>query len=145
MQLLNSGLSFKWKQIFSDCLLFNQVSFPFEIFLWCMNLKSLWIVWSHYNWHKFRLSGLHRLWTSTKDLNQQNLKVLSQNWKLTAVTDRTFGLAELLLCGLAQMTELFSTEHRTLFCITFNANGIHPFRSLGKIKSTDSLLLSSGL
>ena len=32
--------------------------------------------------------------------------------------------AKLLLCGSAQMTELFSTEHRTFFCITFNANGI---------------------
>ena len=32
--------------------------------------------------------------------------------------------AKLLLCGLAQMTELFSAEHRTLFCITFNGNGI---------------------
>jgi hypothetical protein len=40
------------------------------------------------------------------------------------VTDRTFGSAELLLCGSAQMTELFSAEHRTFFHITFNANGI---------------------
>ena len=39
------------------------------------------------------------------------------------VTDRTFGSAELLLCGSAQMTELFSAEHRTFFRITFNAIG----------------------
>ena len=39
------------------------------------------------------------------------------------VTERTFGSAELLLCGSAQMTELFYAEHRTFFRITFNANG----------------------
>ena len=33
------------------------------------------------------------------------------------VTDRTFGSAELLLCGSAQMTELFSAEHRTFFVL----------------------------
>jgi hypothetical protein len=33
----------------------------------------------------------------------------------TVVTDRTFGSAKLLLCGSAQMTELFSAEHKTLF------------------------------
>jgi hypothetical protein len=38
------------------------------------------------------------------------------------VTDQTFGSAELLLFGLAQMTEPFSAEHRTFFsllCIAF--------------------------
>ena len=31
------------------------------------------------------------------------------------VSDRTFGTAELLLFGSAQMTEPFSAEHRTFF------------------------------
>ena len=38
----------------------------------------------------------------------------------TVVTERTFGSAELLLCGSAQMTELFSAEHRTFFTATFH-------------------------
>ena len=33
------------------------------------------------------------------------------------VIDRTFGSAELKLCGLAQMTEFFSAEHRTFFFV----------------------------
>ena len=37
------------------------------------------------------------------------------NFAVRVVTDRTFGSAELLLCGSAQMTELFSAEHRTFF------------------------------
>ena len=51
------------------------------------------------------------------------------------VTDRTFGSAErsvrpncsaeLLLCGSAQMTELFSAEHRTFFTATFHINDPH--------------------
>ena len=34
------------------------------------------------------------------------------------VTDQMFGSAELLLCGSAQMTELFSAEHRTFFFVS---------------------------
>ena len=33
------------------------------------------------------------------------------------MTERTFGSAELLLCGSAKMTELFSAEHRTFFFV----------------------------
>jgi hypothetical protein len=33
------------------------------------------------------------------------------------VTDQRFGLAELLLFGLSQMTELFTAEHRTFFFV----------------------------
>ena len=43
------------------------------------------------------------------------------------VTDRTFGSAELLLCGSAQMMELFSAEHRTSFHIKFYTDGIHSY------------------
>jgi hypothetical protein len=35
----------------------------------------------------------------------------------TLVTDRTFGSAELPLCGLAEMTELLPAEHRTFFVL----------------------------
>ena len=49
---------------------------------------------------------------------------LSQDPLRTVVTEQTFGLVKLLLCGSAQVTELFSAEHRTFFCITFNVNGI---------------------
>ena len=38
------------------------------------------------------------------------------------VTDRTFGLAELLQCGSTQMTELFSAEHRTSFVLHWVVN-----------------------
>ena len=34
-----------------------------------------------------------------------------------SVTNQTFGSAELVLCSSAQMTELFSAEHRTFFFI----------------------------
>jgi hypothetical protein len=37
---------------------------------------------------------------------------------LDLVNDRTFGSAELLLCGSAQMTEHFSAEHRFFFAYT---------------------------
>ena len=43
------------------------------------------------------------------------IEVVSSSLKL--VTDQTFGLAELLLCGSAQMTELFSAEDRTFFIL----------------------------
>ena len=33
------------------------------------------------------------------------------------MTERTFSSAELLLCGSAQMTELFSAEYRTFFFV----------------------------
>ena len=36
------------------------------------------------------------------------------------VTDRMLGSAELLLRGSAQITELFSAEHRTFFMATFD-------------------------
>ena len=36
------------------------------------------------------------------------------------VTDRMFGSAELLLCGLAKMTDLFSAEHRTFFFVLYS-------------------------
>ena len=51
-------------------------------------------------------------------------QVKTNKYVYNLVTDRTFGSAELLLCGLAQKAEIFSAEHRTFFCITFNANGI---------------------
>jgi hypothetical protein len=35
-----------------------------------------------------------------------------------------FGSAELLLCGLAQMTELFSAEHRTFFILHYESKNI---------------------
>ena len=38
-------------------------------------------------------------------------------WFLELVTDRTLCSAELLPCGSAQMTELFSAEHRTFFIL----------------------------
>ena len=51
-------------------------------------------------------------------------KLQLQFYMQVVVNDRTFHSDELLLSGLAQMTELFSAEHKTFFCITFNANGI---------------------
>ena len=46
------------------------------------------------------------------------ISLLASKWQVhKVVTDRTFGSAELLLCGLAQMTELFSAEHRTFFVL----------------------------
>ena len=47
-----------------------------------------------------------------------------QFYMQVVVTDRTFCSDELLLSGLAQMTELFSAEHRTFFRITLD--GEHP-------------------
>ena len=44
-------------------------------------------------------------------------QVKTNKYVYNLVTDRTFGSAELLLCGLAQMTELSSAEHRTFFFI----------------------------
>ena len=44
----------------------------------------------------------------------------------TLVIERTFGSAELLLWGSAQMTELFSVEHRTFFPYYIQCQW-HPF------------------
>ena len=44
-------------------------------------------------------------------------KLQLQFYMQVVVNDRTFHSDELLLSGLAQMTELFSAEHRTFFVL----------------------------
>ena len=52
---------------------------------------------------------------NTSRLFLMETQVKTNKYVYNLVTDRTFGSVELLLWGLAQMTELSSAEHRTFF------------------------------
>ena len=55
-------------------------------------------------------------------IREQYFYIWFDSYLLTLVTDRTFGSAELLVCGSVQMTKLFSAEHSFSYYIQW-----HPF------------------